>query len=252
MCTLVVAWRVFDDAPVVVAANRDEAVDRPSSPPTRWGGSPAIVAPRDDRAGGTWIGYNEAGVFAGLSNRLTEAELAGERSRGRLVGEALGERSADAAASAVEAALADAEYEGFNLVVADRDAAVLLTWDGQLGVTDFDPGVHVLMNAGYDDHFTRGSGRPKAAARQAESARRVRDELQLRGGEDATAWLARAGDVLGDHDFGVCIHGDGFGTRSSSLILLRADGSAAFSYADGPPCETPFEPVTVGDIEGQS
>ena len=47
MCTLVLAWQVFADYPVVVAANRDEALDRPSEPPTRIGEEPGVVAPRD-------------------------------------------------------------------------------------------------------------------------------------------------------------------------------------------------------------
>lgn len=252
MCTLVVAWRVFEDVPVVVAANRDEALDRPSSRPSRWEESPAIVAPRDDRAGGTWIGFNDTGVFAGLSNRWNDTALTGDRSRGLLVRDALEHRTTRAAVRAVEAAVAEDAYDGFNLVVAEADAAVLLEWDGQLHETDLQPGVHVVMNAGYDDHFPGGSGRPEAAASQAETARRVRDALQPRAGEDAAGWLDRAADVLGDHDFGVCVHGDGFGTRSSSLIRIGADGSAAYRYADGPPCETPFEPVPVQDIEGQS
>ncbi len=252
MCTLVVAWRIFEGVPVVVAANRDETLDRPSSRPSRWEGSPTIVAPRDDRAGGTWIGFNDAGVFAGVSNRWDNTTPPGDRSRGLLVRDVLEQRNTNAAARAVEAAVAEDGYDAFNLVVADADSAVLFEWDGQLHETDLQPGVHVVMNAGYDDHFPGGSGRPEAAASQAENARRVRDALQPRSGEDATGWLDRAGAVLGDHDFGVCVHGDGFGTRSSSLIRIGTDGSAEYRYADGPPCETPFERVPVQDIEGQS
>lgn len=262
MCTLVVVWDVFDEAPVVVAANRDEAVDRPSTPPVRREGheegSPAVVAPRDERAGGTWIGYNDAGVFVGLSNRWGGPELAGERSRGLLVDDALAEADAGSAVRAVEAALAADEYDGFNLVVADAGAAVLLEWDGRLSVTGFDQGVHVVMNAGYDDDFHAVPERPEAAAAQATSAARVRDALWPRPGETPDAWLDRAGDVLGDHDYGVCVHGDGFGTRSSSLVALRSDGSATYRFADGSPCETAYETVETaatggdGPVEGQS
>ena len=263
VCTLIVAWAVFEEAPVVVAANRDEAVDRPSSPPGRRRAgadgaadeAPAVVAPRDDRAGGTWIGYNEAGVFAGLSNRWTDRTLAGERSRGRLVDDVLGHADADSAVRAVEEALAADEYEGFNLVVADAEAAVLLEWDGRLAITEFDPGVHVVMNAGFDDTFHAVPERPDAARAQAESAAKVRGALEPGSGETADGWLERAAGVLGDHDYGVCVHADGFGTRSSSLIALRSDGSATYRYADGPPCETPFEPVDVEAVdasEGQS
>jgi uncharacterized protein with NRDE domain len=90
VCTLVIAWQVLADAPVAVAANRDEALARPAEPPELIEGDPAIVAPRDAEAGGTWLGYNDRRLLVGLSNRWTEAEIAGERSRGLLVRDLLG------------------------------------------------------------------------------------------------------------------------------------------------------------------
>ena len=69
VCTLVFAWQVFPDAPVVAAANRDELLDRPSEPPSVIEEEPGVVAPRDAEAGGTWIGYNEHGVLVAITNR---------------------------------------------------------------------------------------------------------------------------------------------------------------------------------------
>jgi len=252
VCTLIIAWRVLADAPVVVAANRDEATDRPSTPPAPWAGAPRIVAPRDERAGGTWIGYNEAGLFVGISNRWSDEQLPAGRSRGLLVADALGQESAESAAGVVEDALAADPYDGFNLVLADADVAMLLQWGGRLDVTEFDPGVHVVMNAGFDEQFRAVEARRDAARHQAENARSVRAALRPDPDEDAEAWLDRAGAVLGGHDFGVCVHGDGYGTRSSSLLALYPDGTATFRYADGPPCETPFESVVRRPAEGQS
>jgi len=158
VCTLVVAWQVFDEAPIAVAANRDEAFGRPSDPPAVRGGDPEVVAPRDEEAGGTWIGYNEAGVLAAITNRWTDRDRKGER--------------------------------------------------------------------------------------QVESARLLRSSLQPGPGETVGAWLDRAGEALGDHEYGVCAHGDGFGTRSSSLIAI-GEGEATYRYADGPPCRTTYVPVEV-------
>jgi uncharacterized protein with NRDE domain len=74
VCTLVFAWQVFTDAPVVAAANRDELLDRPSASPDVIDESPRVLAPRDEEAGGTWIGYNEHGVFVAITNRWTGSE----------------------------------------------------------------------------------------------------------------------------------------------------------------------------------
>ncbi len=228
MCTLILAWRVFDDAPVAVAANRDEFVDRPSSPPAVRDGALRYVAPRDERAGGTWMGVNERGVFVGITNRRTDIE--GERSRGLLVLDALGEPSAADALSTVEREVEDRRYAGFNLVIADAKTAALLEWDGALSRTDFDPGVHVVVNAGFD-------GRDEKSAR-------IRDAVRPEPDETADGWRERVMPVLRDHDLGACVHRDGFGTRSSSLVTVREDGGGSdgagveWWFADGPPCET--------------
>ncbi|WP_323676361.1 NRDE family protein [Halorubellus sp. PRR65] len=244
MCTLTFAWRAFEDAPVVVAANRDEALDRSAVGPARIDGSgddPVVIAPRDERAGGTWIGTNEHGVFVGITNRWTDADLASERSRGLLVRDALAERSAAAATATVETAVAAHEYDGFNLVVADAEDCNYLEWDGDLAVDALDPGVHVVVNVGAVDDFEIPESRREYGEQQAENARAVRDALQLRDDDTPGTWRERAAAVLGDHDYGVCIHGDGYGTRSSSLIQTGRE--FGYWHADGAPCETEYERV---------
>ncbi|WP_049987059.1 NRDE family protein [Halobellus rufus] len=261
MCTLTLAWRVFADAPVVVAANRDELLDRESEPPAVRDGDPAFVAPRDAEAGGTWIGYNEAGVFCGITNRWVDVPDGGERSRGLLVRDVLETESADEARRVVESAVEADTYDGFNLVIAERGAAqaetagaseidatpraFLFEWDGELRIRELDPGVHVVVNVGVDGENFGPEGHPERGAEQARNAERVRDALEPREGDGPAAWRDRAADVLADHDYGVCVHDPErrFGTRSSSLVTLYADGTGDFAFADGPPCETPFRPV---------
>ncbi|GGK65441.1 NRDE family protein [Haloarcula sebkhae] len=241
MCTIVLAWQVFDGTPVAVAANRDERLDRPSQPPQQrhWGSR--VVAPADEEADGTWIGYNEHGLLAAVTNRWVDTDLAGDRSRGLLVRDALSHESAESAARAVEQATRDAEYSGFNLLLADENAAVLLEWDGQLAVQNFQPGAHVVVNVGADGDYRIPAHRPDAGEEQATNATRLREALVPEPGEPADEWIDRAGETISDHEYGVCVHGDGFGTRSSSLITLGSEHE--YRYADGPPCRTPYRPV---------
>lgn len=241
MCTLIVAWRVFEDAPVCVAANRDEAADRPSTPPRVREGDPVVLAPRDERAGGTWLGYNDSGVLVAVTNRWVSGQ--GERSRGLLVDDCLGERSASDAVEHVESELRRRSYAPFHLLVADEGACILLTHDGDgdLQRRRLSPGVHIVVNVGFDGEWFVPEHRPEAGRQQARNADRVRAELEPESGETAAEWTARAGSILGDHEYGVCIHSDGFGTRSSSLLRLGEE--RIFEYADGPPCEAPFRRV---------
>lgn len=253
VCTLTFAWQRFDDY-LAVAANRDEALARPSTPPTVDGDDPRVLAPRDEEAGGTWMGYNEAGLFVALTNRWTRA-APGDRSRGLLVREALDRPDADAATDFVREELAARTYEPFHLVVADADRALLFEHDETTSVTDLAPGVYVVGNTGWcgvragpegagepqrtETFFVPGE-RPEVGRAQASNDRTVLDALVAAAdGADAQAWLDAGAEVLGDHEYGVCIHGDGFGTKSSSLVRLGAE--RAWHHAEGAPCETPYE-----------
>ncbi|MWG36836.1 NRDE family protein [Halomarina oriensis] len=264
MCTLTFAWQTFEEHPLVVAANRDEAYARESSPPAArtLDSGRRVVAPRDEEAGGTWMGYNDEGVFVAITNRWVETPP-GERSRGRLVLDALDSPSAEEAVRGIERELDRRRYEGFFLLVADAAGCFLVSDEGGGSIHQFDPGVHVVMNVGYDTSYFVPEVRPAPAKRQAANGRRLFEYLQPEPGETPEAWRTRAGDALGDHEFGVCIHGgqpvetngdpdddanpdrapEGFGTKSSSLVTVDASGDSRFWYADGPPCETPFERV---------
>ena len=269
VCTLTFAWRMFTDAPLVVAANRDESYDRPSDPPSITNDThhPAIVAPQDCRAGGTWIGYNAAGRFVGLTNRWTsvpshtddnnEMTDNDRRSRGQLVTELLTERGPTNPKAAVRNAINEHTYDGFNLLIADvgwnddRDSmAMTFEWDGALNITQIDPGVHIVVNVGRNNRYMnpedtdRDSG---VVAAQTNNAQRIHNQLSEYAHTAATAtkWRNRAADMLSNHKFGVCIHNESqsFGTVSGSLITLRADKKGTYHYADGPPCTTMFEHV---------
>jgi uncharacterized protein with NRDE domain len=166
----------------------------------------------------------------------------GERSRGLLVDDALGARSAREAVDRIEAELEAREYAAFHLLVADEERCLLVAHDSEGdAIHQLSPGVHVVVNVGFDGEWFVPERRPDAGRRQAANAERVAEALQPRPDETAAEWTQRAGAVLGDHEYGVCIHGDGFGTRSSSL--LRLGDERVFEYADGPPCETPFRRV---------
>lgn len=243
MCTLTIAWQVFESTPILLGANRDELYDRASDPPRVINGERRLLAPIDEEAGGTWIGYNEDNVVAAITNRWVDADLQGERSRGQLVRDALEQRDATDACRTVERALDAAAYDAFNLLVADENSAILIEYDGGPTIHTLSPGVHVVMNVGYDTYYTIPSVRPEASRQQAENGRRLYEHLQPRPGEAAEEWHNRAASALSNHEFGVCIHGDGFGTRSSSLIRIDSDGRNQYAFADGPPCQTDYERI---------
>ena len=86
MCLLVVLSRMDSDAPLVMAANRDERSDRPALAATVLVPSgPRVLGGRDTLAGGTWLALNEHSLVTGLTNRPSPTGRdPSKRSRGEL------------------------------------------------------------------------------------------------------------------------------------------------------------------------
>ena len=94
MCLIVFAWRVIPGVPVIACANRDEFYDRPATPAGPWPENPDIIAGRDLRGGGSWMGVTRAGPNGPKFAALTNIRAPGERrsdapTRGALVADFL-------------------------------------------------------------------------------------------------------------------------------------------------------------------
>src|SRR5262245_59506988 len=115
MCLLLVAWKAEARFPLVLAANRDEMYERPTTPAHWWEDQPQILAGRYLQAGGTWLGVTKSGRFAALTNyREPGQHRPDARSRGALVQDFL--VSTDSPAKFGEKlALGLSLYNGFNL-----------------------------------------------------------------------------------------------------------------------------------------
>jgi uncharacterized protein with NRDE domain len=169
MCTLIVLHRCVPGRPLVVAANRDEFLDRPAEEPAlRFSRTGPIVAPLDLEAGGTWVGVNARGVFAGLTNLRPTAERSDDRqsavatieraskerrqankpelrSRGEVVMMALESESAGHAVRTLSNLEVEA-YNPFQLLVADGHEAWLVVYRGQSRAIPLEPGPHIVGN----------------------------------------------------------------------------------------------------------
>ena len=145
MCLIAFAWKAHPDFSLVVAANRDEWYDRPAAPAAWWNDYPQILAGRDFKAGGTWLGVSRSGRFAALTNfrdpsdRKTDAP-----SRGQLAVDFLA-----ATMSARDYLLQLREnaqrFQGFNMLVGDGPTLYFFgSRDGEILAVP--PGVHALSN----------------------------------------------------------------------------------------------------------
>jgi uncharacterized protein with NRDE domain len=236
---------MIDDYPLLVAANRDEHYDRPSSAPGLHGSNPIILAGRDLLAGGTWLGVNEYGLWVGILNRRATSDPVlptRSRSRGLLCLDLLGFKSAGDAHAFVRSR--EETYQPFTVLFADRlEAWAAYNVQGELKTLRLEPGLHVFSNTA---EFSAQSGKLDRAYRQFSA---VLGKLQLNP-RDASRWLHLLTPVLGDHTLAngsidsreaICVHGDVSGTVSSSIIFYSAAERRFRSfYSPGPPCRTPF------------
>lgn len=254
MCTIVVLRRPGHPWPVLIAANRDELIDRPWQPPGRhWPDRAGIVAGRDELGNGSWLGINDHGVVAAVLNRLgTLGPAPGLKSRGRLPLAALAHASAREAADAL-ADLDPRAFRPFNLVIIDRRDGFWLRaadhgGDGPaaaLRVAALPEGLSMITA-----HDCNDPASPRI--------RRYRPQFAVAAVPDPDAgdwrqWQALLADRSADDGAGAggamtVITGSGFETVSSSLIALPAAGSGrkpVWLFAPGRPGANPYGPVAL-------
>ena len=124
MCTLFIYKNDVESKwPLLLAANRDEYLNRPfKTPGLHWKEYPSIFAGKDCLKGGSWIGINKHYLCAIMLNRKNSNSLNFNSSRGNLVIEALKYRSAKEAIKRIEKKDYN-KYNYFNFFVSDiRDS----------------------------------------------------------------------------------------------------------------------------------
>jgi uncharacterized protein with NRDE domain len=145
MCLAVLAIHTLPGIPVIIAANRDEYHARPTAAAAPWKDEPRIIAGRDLQSGGSWMGMTRGGRYALVTNYRDPMSIRpGAPSRGKLVEDFLrGEAPpADYAATVQENGAA---YNGFNLIVGDRDDTWYYSNRGA-AARQLAPGVYALSN----------------------------------------------------------------------------------------------------------
>jgi uncharacterized protein with NRDE domain len=255
MCLIAFALDARPGLPLLLAANRDEYFDRPTAALHAWtmANGTDVLAGRDLKAGGTWLGVSFTGRVAMLTNVRSPEAGGHKRSRGELASLWLSGETIDTGALA--SAIDPDEFAAFNLVVGDlrhRDWRHLSNRDpddphgactGHLWQQSLAPGIYALSNASLNTDW------PKARRLQSALSAAVADAM-----EAAPGWQVGLQQALGDaravpeHDLpctGVPLDWEsalaspfvrvmerGYGTRSSLIVRSRQDGHRCHVWLD--------------------
>ena len=232
MCLILFSYCMHPDYHLILAANRDEFYNRPTAPLGYWKEHPDVLAGRDLKSNGTWLGVTRTGRIAAVTNyRDPNTYRQNAPSRGILVSDYLTGNSTPAQYLKAINKIGHT-YNGFNLIAGDGSELYYCS-NRATGIQKLKPGIYGISNHLLDTAW------PKVTKGKAQL------RAQLMGKEEVE--IEKIWRVLSDRspaldtelpDTGVglqwerilspvFITSQDYGTRSSSIVLIKKSGQLA-------------------------
>lgn len=242
MCLIAFAWRCHPRYSLALIANRDELHARPSAAAAFLTDAPDVYGGRDLDKGGGWLQVSTRRRLAAVTNvRAGRSPEAAPRSRGELVHRLVRETGVMLPAWLPETA---GEFGRFNLLGWDGDELHFASNHPQYSSRRVEPGLHRLSNAALDADWPKARRAQNALRDWLDSADARADTPTLEPLFAALADRERADDAdLPDTGVGIelermlsppFIVGERYGTRSSSIVLVDAEGMSFCERTFGP------------------
>ena len=243
MCLIFIALKNHSKYKVVVAANRDEFYDRKTAPASFWKDHPQILGGRDLVAMGTWLGITKNGRLCMVTNfRDLRNIKSNAPSRGKLVTDfLLGKSPGEEYLKKVESWAA--QYNGFSLIAGTIDSLYYFS-NYREGVILLNSGIFGLSNHLLETPWPKvEKGKMELQGLLKRPDLRTEDFFSLLSDEQiyADEHLPDTGVGL-DRERSLSaafIKSPGYGTRSSTVILVDYDDHVSFH-------ERVYEPSTDG------
>jgi uncharacterized protein with NRDE domain len=233
MCLILLAYDAHPLYRLILTANRDELFSRPATPATYWDNSPQILAGRDLKGGGTWLGLTRIGRIAAITNfRDPRSERKDTPSRGGLVSGFL------SSTMSVEDYLAflkreGINFNGFNLIFGDMNR--LCWFSNHSAFPQFlEPGIHGLSNHLLDTPWPKVSEGKDALERLVAQGKNIEPDALF---DILSRRTIAPDDLLPDTGVGIelerllspiFISTPSYGTRSSTIVLIDRVGEVTF------------------------
>ena len=247
MCLILFSYKPNSRYRLVFGGNRDEFYYRPTKCLSFWNDAPGILAGRDLKGMGTWLGLTHTGRFAAITNYRDPASIKDNApTRGSLVKNYLtGNQTPEAYLKNIKSA--DEYYNGFNLVTGDKNGICYYSNKAD-NIIPIKPGFYGLSN-----HLLNTPW-PKVKKSLADFEKLISDNKKI-DPENIFRILRDTShpplDQLPDTGVGhvwerilssIFIRSKTYGTRSSSIILIEYSGKTTF-------IERTFIPKDTGEIK---
>jgi len=249
MCLIFLSYNQHPKYPLIIAANRDEFLDRPALPMDYWPENPNILAGQDLTGGGTWLGVTTSGYFSMLTNYRDMANIkTNAPTRGKLVLDYLkGEFDPATYLQALDAS--GGQYNGYNILLGTMHNPWYYSNQNhkfyQLG-----SGLYGLSNALLDSNWPKVD-RGKTAFRELVESNNVNSEslFELMINKELAD-----DDQLPDTGIGIekekllssmFIDMQGYGTRNTTILIMDRNNTVeiterTYSKADGTSSDQKF------------
>jgi uncharacterized protein with NRDE domain len=242
MCLIAIAYKAHPKIRLLVLANRDEFHQRPTESCQWWNADEPVLSGRDLQAGGTWMAINQQGRFAAVTNYREAPAAEGQKSRGQLPLEFLASPHSAVDFGSTQASRFNA-YAGFNLLLFDGNS---LAWVSNRNneAQQLDQGVHGLSNRELNSDWPKVRAIRSALAESLTAEPGIEDCLDILGnrspGKDSELPDTGVGLELERLLSPGFIVSENYGTRSSTVLMIREDASVQMTEVSfdsaGNPC----------------
>lgn len=233
MCLIVFAYKYHPKYPFILAGNRDEFYARPTQKLHEWNSDPKIYAGRDLKEGGTWLGINEHGKIAVLTNYRDLTKIKENApSRGNIATNIL--LSNEPIAEQLSGLIPEFQkYNGFNLIAGDLHNLYYVTNEKDY-FSEIQPGLYGISNAFLNtpwpktndalQHFTH-------AINGETPDEEAIFELLANTSTYPDRMLPKTGlsPEMEKAVSSIFILTDDYGTRSSALVMMNQKGEIKFT-----------------------
>lgn len=240
MCIITFAYKVVENQPLIVVANRDEFYERPTKEAAFWTEEANIFGGRDLEKMGGWLAVHENGRFAAVTNyRDFSMDPVGEKSRGEIVKNFVaGIEKPKAFLEAIQQERT--RYGAMNVLV--YDCETFMHYNNIENVLHtIEPGIHCVSNATLNTPWPKVERMKMLVAHQLEQQTSTEGLAQV-GLDDVKPNDERlphtgAGLLLERDLSSIFVRREGYGTRCTTVLRMMEDEIEFFeqTYEQGIP-----------------